>query len=149
MIRRRLTSRRPFGRTAWNFPAFSPEKLGEYVVREATVTHWVRYDRFLISINVTISLYNQRVRGFSLAKRLRMSFEESSSPFFVKQVDVEESTILICVAGAPGHLERFKRSAPLLLQSIKYPDRKLKIGQYTFGVLEVPKPDPDPDDIPF
>jgi hypothetical protein len=138
-----------FGRKVWNFPAFSPERLGEYVVREVRVTHWVRLNRFMITINVTASLYNQHVSGFSLLKRLRFGFEECERPFFVRQMSVMESTITFLVSGAPSYLERFKRSAPLLLQSVRNPNIKLRIPAYTFGVLEVPKPDPSDPDMPF
>jgi hypothetical protein len=138
------------GRREHNDPSFSPHLLDQYVIREVRVTHWVHTNRFMVSIGLTATFRTERMSSFSLTKRFSLGFENASHPFFLRKAVIDLSMVTFLVSGAPSYLERFKRNDPLLLQSVRSPDKKLKIPVYAFGEFEVPKPPPpDPDDIPF
>ena len=128
-----------FRRKAEDHPPFSPEELDRYVVREAHVTHWPGANRFMVSIIMEAPLYDHRMKGLFLARRLRFGFEDSKHPFFLKEATVQGSTITFCVSADSSYLERFKRSDPLRLQSVLKPELKLRVPAYSFSVLEAPK----------
>lgn len=136
-------------RKIWNFPPFSPERINAYEIRTVRVTHWTRLNRFILSINVTADLHNERIGGRELEKRLRLGFEASASPFSVLEAVVDHSTVAFCFKAEPGFTARFMAQDLLLLQSVKKPDVKLRIASYATGSIEPPKPGQVDDDIPF
>lgn len=128
-----------FRRKAEDHPPFSPESIDTYVIRVVHVTQWPQAKRFMISMVMEAPLYSHRMKGLYLAKRLRFGFDDRTPPFFLKEATVQETMITFCVSSAPGYLERFKRSDPLVMQSVMKPSIKLHIPTYTFSEFEPPR----------
>lgn len=134
----------------WNFPAFNPDKLHKLTVRQVTVLRWTDRGHTDICINVTASLRHEtHPRGYFLSKRLNVGFERTPNQrFFLKRMNVVESTAVISISHDEHLQPRFLAREPLLLASTTVSESRLVIAEYAFDEMVMGPPASDPD-IPF
>lgn len=141
---------RSFGRKRGGpYTAFSAQNLGKLTVRETRVIYWVERGQFDLSINVKEQLFNENVGGYFLSKRLNVGFERTPARrFFLRRLSVLESTATFNIGFAPTYEKRFREREPVLLASIRQPEIRLVLKDYSFERIESSVEPKDPD-IPF
>ena len=138
-------------RKYWNFPSFNPDRLSALTLKRATVLHWLDRSTIDICLNVEQSLRNEFFSsGYFVSRKLNVGFERSPNQrFFIKRLQVVESSIIVTVSMFEPHLARFKKQEPLLFSSVKVVESRLVVAEYHFDQLTAGGMFGPPDDIPF
>lgn len=138
-------------RKYWNFPSFNPDKLSALTVKRTTVLHWLDRGNIDICLNVEQSLRNEsHMSGYFVSKRLNVGFEQTPDRrFFIKRLQVVESSVIVTVSMFEPHLARFKAREPLLFSSVRVADSRLVAADYHFDQLTAGGMFGPPDDLPF